>query len=80
MRSHRLDALWAFAVASLAFSGTAHAYIDPGTGSLALQMALAALFACLFAVRASWTKVRGFFGHLLHSHGATRPGAGARRP
>ncbi|HEY3452055.1 MAG TPA: hypothetical protein VGK67_37190 [Myxococcales bacterium] len=82
MRSHRLDSLWVFVLVTFVLCGTAHAYIDPGAGSLALQMALAAVFACLFFVRASWAKVRTFFGHPWHPHphGEAGKQPAARRP
>jgi hydrogenase-4 membrane subunit HyfE len=34
------------------------AYIDPGTGSFMLQLALAALFGALFFVKGLWAKVK----------------------
>ncbi|MGC4119699.1 MAG: hypothetical protein QM765_35030 [Myxococcales bacterium] len=72
----RVDAVVVAVLVLFVFSGTAHAYIDPGAGSLALQIALAAVFACLFAVRASWAKLRNAVGRLLHrgspGHPSTR--------
>ena len=38
-------------VLSLILVPNAYAYIDPGTGTLVLQMALAALAGCLFYIR-----------------------------
>ena len=37
------------------------AYLDPGSGSLILQMALGAIAAGLFAVKTYWRKITGFF-------------------
>jgi hypothetical protein len=45
------------------FAGDSHAYLDPGTGSLILQMLLAGLFAALLAVRTFRTKIKAFFTH-----------------
>jgi hypothetical protein len=38
------------------------AYLDPGSGSFLLQLALAALLGLGVAVRASWGKIKGWFG------------------
>ena len=35
----------------------AHAYIDPGTGSYVLQIALAGLLATSYAVKVYWRKI-----------------------
>jgi hypothetical protein len=37
-------------------------YLDPGSGSFILQIAIAALLALGVAVRASWGKIKGLFG------------------
>ncbi len=39
----------------------AYAYIDPGTGSYILQMALAFLLGALFALKMFWQNVKAFF-------------------
>ncbi len=50
----------------LAFSREATAYIDPATGSLILQFAIAGVVGVLFAVGVFWkyinSKVAAFFG------------------
>ena len=51
--------LWA------ATAGTAHAYIDAGTGSLILQVLLAGLFGSLFALKVFWRRVKGMSSRLL---------------
>lgn len=38
------------------------AYLDPGSGSFLLQMALAALLGLGVAIRASWGRIKGWFG------------------
>ena len=38
------------------------AYIDPGTGSYLLQIALGGLFGAGYAVRHFWSRIRRFFG------------------
>jgi hypothetical protein len=40
----------------------AHAYLDPATGSMALQAILAIVAAVLISVKAFWHRIRGFFG------------------
>jgi hypothetical protein len=37
------------------------AYLDPGAGSLLLQVTVGALLAGLFVVKASWQKIKGLF-------------------
>ena len=38
------------------------AYLDPGSGSFLIQLAIAALLGVGVAVRASWGKIKGWFG------------------
>jgi hypothetical protein len=49
-------------------AGTAHAYIDPGTGSFFFQMLAAAIFGALFAIRNRWKQVRGWLHRRLENH------------
>lgn len=37
-------------------------YLDPGSGSFLLQLLIAALLGLGVAVRASWSKIKGWFG------------------
>ena len=37
-------------------------YLDPGSGSFLIQLAIAALLGLGVAFRASWTKIKGWFG------------------
>lgn len=37
-------------------------YLDPGSGSFIIQLLIAALLGIGVAVRASWSKIRGWFG------------------
>lgn len=50
-----------------------HAYIDPGTGSLILQVIIASLFGALFLIKVFWRKVKAFFSNLFSK---TRNGNG----
>jgi len=37
-------------------------YLDPGSGSLIIQIAIAVLLGLGVALRASWSKIRTYFG------------------
>ena len=37
-------------------------YLDPGSGSFLIQLLIAALLGLGIAVRASWGKIKGWFG------------------
>ena len=55
-----------FTVAILLFSEqTAHAYIDPGTGSMILQAVLVALAGIAMAVKIFWRGIKNFFLRLI---------------
>jgi hypothetical protein len=38
------------------------AYLDPGSGSFLLQLAIATVLGLGIALRASWGKIKGLFG------------------
>ena len=42
-------------------AGNADAYIDPGTGSYVLQVAIAAAVAVAFSIKVFWKKIVAFF-------------------
>jgi len=46
----------------LAISLNAHAYLDPGTGSMLLQVILGGIAAVGVAVKLYWHKLRAAFG------------------
>ena len=52
----------AFVLASVA---PAHAYIDAGSGSYVLQMAMAGILAFAFTLKLAWNRVRTFFAELF---------------
>jgi len=39
-----------------------HPYLDPGSGSFIIQILIAALLGVGIAIRASWGRIKGFFG------------------
>jgi hypothetical protein len=41
-------------------SGTVHAYLDPGTGSIALQLLIGGAVAALATLRAYWSRIKSF--------------------
>lgn len=43
----------------------AHAYLDPGTGSYIIQLALAGLLGSLFFVKTMWSRIKTFFAGLF---------------
>ena len=47
---------------TLFFPKSADAYLDPGTGSSVLQLALAAFFAASFCLRLCWKRVKSWVG------------------
>ena len=40
--------------------GPVHAYLDPGTGSIALQLMIGGAVAALATVRAYWARIKAF--------------------
>jgi hypothetical protein len=46
----------------LALAGAAHAYIDPGAGSLIWQMLIAGALTAAFFLRRYWVKLRSVVG------------------
>lgn len=47
----------------------AYAYLDPGTGSVILQVVAAAVLGALFTIKMYWRKVKMFFQGLFSSSG-----------
>ena len=54
-----------FPGAGEAYGGIFSAYIDPGTGSLIIQIVLAVLVGAGFAVKIFWTKIKTFFSKVF---------------
>ncbi len=53
-------------VGSLVFPGTAMAYVDPGSGSVFLQVLIAGLLGLAFTARLYWNRFSSFLKkHLL---------------
>lgn len=56
----------------VALPGTAHAYLDPGTGSFILQMVIAGIFSALFYIKMTWATISARF-HNLFSKKDSKP-------
>jgi hypothetical protein len=54
--------------ALLVLPSTAHAYLDPGTGSYVVQLLIGGLLGGLFALGVFWRRVVAFIKHLF-KHG-----------
>jgi hypothetical protein len=61
-----LNAFFTFLLLLLViFPGSAHAYLDPGTGSYVLQLLIATVIGALFALKMFWKRVVTFFKNLV---------------
>lgn len=49
------------AASSLLLADKAHAYLDPGTGSVILQVVAAGVLGALFTIKSYWRAMLGFF-------------------
>lgn len=49
----------------LLFANEAQAYLDPGTGSLILQLIAGAFLAALMTVKLSWFRMTGFVARIF---------------
>jgi hypothetical protein len=41
------------------------AYLDPGSGSILLQLLIAAILGAILVLRTSWGKIKAFFSRLF---------------
>jgi hypothetical protein len=62
----RIKSKWAilctvFLFVLVIFPPSAHAYIDPGTGSYILQIVIAGIAAGAFAIKMFWRRIRALF-------------------
>lgn len=51
------------------FSTEAQAYLDPGTGSLIVQILFGAIFAAMMTAKLWWFRAKAFVGRLFRSRG-----------
>lgn len=50
----------AIAIALLLFPQASHAYVDPGSGSMFLQLLLASLLGAMYTLKMYWRKIRSW--------------------
>lgn len=53
--------VWVAAIVAAAAPRDALAYLDPGSGSLAIQMAIAGLLGGLFTLKTYWYQIKAWF-------------------
>ena len=53
--------------------GSVQAYLDPGTGSMALQLLIAGVVGVLATARLYWDRMKAFFQHRSASREETAP-------
>ena len=73
-RQKRLIVMWV-AAQLLVFSASAHAYLDPGTGSILVQSLLAGIAGAAAVISLYWQRVKRFFAGRKHSNDASSPSA-----
>jgi hypothetical protein len=57
-----LQSLVVVLVVCLVVPGSAHAYLDPASGSILLQVLLGGLAGGVVVLKLFWHRIRGFFG------------------
>lgn len=57
-------------------TGSAHAYIDPGSGSIIIQAIIGAVAAGLFTLKIYWHRLTGLFSRGKNDEGKTDESAG----
>ncbi len=50
----------------------AYAYLDPGTGSLIVQVLIASAVSALFAIKIFWKRLTALFRRIFHREAAGR--------
>ncbi len=79
-RSVALVVLAALTLALCLLPADASAYIDPGTGSLAVQALIAALVTVGFLARSFWSRLIGVFRRRKAGPPLSQDGASAKAP
>lgn len=72
MKGNRMNCLYNIltpmvlvALFHMIFPIKSYAYLDPGTGSYFLQLAIAALLGGLYAIKLFWKKIKAFFKNIF---------------
>lgn len=63
------------AVQLVGFSAAAHAYLDPGTGTILVQSLLAGVAGAVAVVGLYWQRLKGFFTNMRKSSRGARDSA-----
>jgi hypothetical protein len=63
MHRKRVIVLW-LTLQLAGFSAAAHAYLDPGTGSILVQSLLAGIAGAAAVVSLYWQRIKAFFGNM----------------
>lgn len=78
VQRRRAVVIW-LAIQLTIFSAAAHAYLDPGTGSILVQSFLAGVVGAVAVVSLYWRRVKDFFANLRKSPRDTRDSASSSR-
>ena len=65
---------------SLALTGPVYAYLDPGTGSIIVQIFLGGIAGLAVAGRLFWSSITDFFSNLFTRSGSRKNSATTRSP
>jgi hypothetical protein len=74
MRQKRVIVTW-LTVQLVGFSAAAHAYLDPGTGSILVQSLLAGIAGAVAIVSLYWQRLKAFFTNIRKPSQHTRTSA-----
>lgn len=72
-RARNFDIFAVFLLFSIVVIPSAHAYLDPGTGSFILQTLIAALFGALFVLKSYWLRIKLWLSGSKSESDATEP-------
>ena len=64
MKARRWAVVTTLGVTLLTMTEAANAYLDPGTGSMLLQLLIGAVVAAMFTVKLYWYRLKAFLGRL----------------
>lgn len=64
MKNNNFKKIYFILVMTLASQLPAHAYLDPGTGSLVLQIIIATFAGIVYWIKIQWSNIKGFFSNL----------------
>lgn len=78
VNTKRAVIIW-FAIQLAGFSAAAHAYLDPGTGSILVQSFLAGVAGAVAIVSLYWQRLKAFFVNRRKSSHDTHAGADQTR-